>query len=62
FIALIIVGATVTAVAYLLNLLFHQNWFSGWQEFVVVGLAGAMGGVFGPILSAWLTQKFKKRH
>ena len=46
---------------YLLNLILGRNWFNGWQEYVIIGFAGAMAGIFVPLLAAWIGNFFKKK-
>ena len=48
--AFFIVWALTAFMCYLLNLILGRNWFNGWQEYVIIGFAGAMAGIFGPIL------------
>lgn len=60
-IAFFIVWAFMAGLCYILNLLFNQNWFAGWQEYVIIGLAGAVASIFGPILAAWLEKMFRKK-
>ena len=59
--AFFIVWALTAFMCYLLNLIFGRNWFNGWQEYVIIGFAGAMAGIFGPILAAWIGKFFKKK-
>lgn len=59
--AFFIVWAFMALMCYLLNLLFGRNWFAGdWHEYVIIGFAGAVAGIFGPILAAWIGKSFKK--
>lgn len=59
--AFFIVWAITAVMYYLLNLLLGKNGFTNdWQEFVIIGFAGAMGGFFGPKLAAWIGKFFKK--
>lgn len=59
--AFFIVWAFTAFMCYLLNLILDRNWFNGWQEYVIIGFAGAMAGIFGPILAAWIGKFFKKK-
>lgn len=59
-VAFFIVWAFIAGLCYILNILFNQNWFTDWHEYVVIGLAGAIASIFGPILSAWIEKIFKK--
>ena len=60
--AFCIVWAFTAVMCYILNLILDRNWFiNGWQEYVIIGFAGAMAGVFGPILAAWIGKFFKKK-
>lgn len=60
--AFFIVWAFTAFMCYLLNLILDRNWFAnGWQEYVIIGFAGAVAGIFGPILAAWIGKFFKKR-
>ena len=60
--AFFIVWAFVAFMCYLLNLILGRSWFTnGWQEYVIIGFAGATAGIFGPILAAWIGKCFKKR-
>ena len=57
-----IVWAFAALMCYLLNIIFGRHWFSGdWREYLIIGFAGAMGGVFGPILAAWIGKSLKKK-
>lgn len=63
-VAFFIVWAFTAFMCYLLNLILGRNLnlFTGdWREYIVIGFAGAMAGVFGPILAAWLGKLFKKK-
>ncbi|MDE6541333.1 MAG: hypothetical protein K2L74_04915 [Muribaculaceae bacterium] len=64
FLAFSIVFAAMVGACYLINLfvglVFHQSWFAGWREYVVIGFAGAMAGTFGPVLFALIEKRFKK--
>ena len=61
-IAFSIVWAFTAFMCYLLNLILGRNLFTGdWREYIVIGFAGAMAGVFGPILAAWLGKLFNKK-
>lgn len=60
--AFFIVWAFIAFMCYLLNLILDRNWLTnGWQEYVIIGFAGAMAGIFGPILAAWVGEIFKKK-
>lgn len=60
--AFFIVWAFTAFMCYLLNLISDRNWFTNdWQEYVIIGFAGAMAGIFGPILAAWVGKIFKKK-
>lgn len=60
--AFCIVWVSTAVLCYLLNLLLDRNWFNnGWEEYVIIGFAGAMAGTFGPILAAWIRKLFKKK-
>ncbi len=60
--AFFIVWAFTAFMWYLLNLILDRNLFTnGWQEYVIIGFAGAMAGIFGPILAAWIGKFFKKK-
>ena len=59
--AFFIVWAFTAFMCYLLNLILGRNWFDDWQEYVIIGFAGAMAGIFGPILAAWIGKYFKKK-
>lgn len=60
--AFFIVWAFTAFMCYLLNLILDRNLFTnGWQEYVIIGFAGAMAGIFGPILAAWIGKFFKKK-
>lgn len=56
-----VVWALVAGACYSLNLLFRQNWFDDWHEYVVIGLAGALAAMFGPVLAAWFDKMLKKK-
>lgn len=60
-IAFFIVWAIVAGACYLLNLIFSHSWFSDWHEYVIIGFAGAIASVFGPILAAWIEKVIKKK-
>lgn len=59
-----IVYAAVAGACYFLSLfislIFNQDWFTDWREYVIIGLAGAIAGLFGPVLSARIENLFKK--
>lgn len=60
--AFCIVWAIAAALCYLLNLIFdHSLFIDGWQEYAIIGFAGAVAGTFGPILAAWISKIFKKK-
>lgn len=60
--AFCIVWVSTGVLCYLLNLLLDRSWFNnGWEEYVIIGFAGAMAGTFGPILAAWIGKLFKKK-
>ncbi len=60
--AFVIIWAFTAFMCYLLNLILDRNWFAnGWQEYVIIGFAGAMAGIFGPILAAWISKCLKKK-
>lgn len=60
--AFFIVWVFTAFMCYLLNLMLNRHWFTnGWQEYVIIGFAGDVAGVFGPILAAWITKLFKKK-
>ena len=60
--AFFIVWAFTAFMCYLLNLILDRNWLSsGWQEYIIIGFAGAVAGIFGPILAAWIGKLLKKR-
>lgn len=56
-----IVWALVAGSCYLLSIIFGLNLFDDWKEYVIIGFAGAMAGVFGPLLSDGLYKLFKKK-
>lgn len=59
--AFFIVWALIASLCYLLNLILGRNWVTdNWQEYVIIGFAGALAGIFGPILAAWLSKLLKK--
>lgn len=59
--AFFIVWAFTAFMCYLLNLVLGRNWVTnGWQEYVIIGFAGAMAGIFGPILAARIGIFLKK--
>lgn len=59
--AFFIVWALTALLCYILNLILPLNLFTDtWQEYVIVGFAGALAGIFGPILAAWLSKLLKK--
>ncbi|MCX4331229.1 MAG: hypothetical protein OSJ24_03415 [Muribaculaceae bacterium] len=59
--AFFIVWALIALLCHLLNLILALNWLpNNWQEYVIIGFAGAMAGIFGPILAAWISKYFKK--
>lgn len=61
--AFFIVWAFTAFVCYLLNIILDRNWFTnGWQEYVIIGFAGAIAGIVGPILAAWIGKCFKKKY
>ncbi len=61
-IAFFIVWVFTAFMCYLLNLVLGRNLFTGdWHEYIVIGFAGAMAGVFGPILAAWLGKLFNTK-
>lgn len=60
--AFFIVWAFVAFMCYLLNLILGREWITGdWREYIIIGFAGAMAGIFGPILAAWFGKLFKKK-
>ncbi len=60
--AFVVIWAFTAFMCYLLNLILAQNWFTnGWQEYVIIGFAGAMAGIFGPVLAAWISKLVKKK-
>lgn len=59
--AFFIVWALTAFMCYLLNLILGRNWFNGWQEYVIIGFAGAMAGILGPVMAAWIGNFFKKK-
>lgn len=60
--AFFIVWAFCVFMCYLLNLILGRNVITNsWHESVIVGFAGAMAGIFGPILAAWISKRFKKK-
>ncbi|MDE6468749.1 MAG: hypothetical protein K2L28_07635 [Muribaculaceae bacterium] len=60
--AFFIVWAFIAFMCYLLNLVLDRNRFTNaWQEYVIIGFAGAMAGIFGPVLAAWIGKFFKKK-
>ena len=60
--AFFIVWAFTAVICDLLNLLLDRNGFTnGLQEYVIVGFAGAMAGIFGPILAGWIGKFFNKK-
>lgn len=60
--AFFIVWAFSAFMCYLLNLILDRNWFTdGWHEYVIIGFAGAVAGIFGPILAAWICKFSKKK-
>lgn len=62
FVAFLIVWTFTAFMCYFLNLVVDSSWLAGdWQEYAIVGFAGAMAGVFGPILSAWIGKALKNK-
>lgn len=59
--AFVIVWAFIAFMCYMLSLMFGRDWFADWREYVIIGFAGAMAGVFGPVLAAWIGKMFKER-
>lgn len=61
--AFFFIWAFIAFMCYLLNLVLgERSWFAnGWQEYVIIGFAGATAGTFAPILSAWIGKCFKKK-
>lgn len=59
FVAFCIVWSLCAGVCYVVNHLFGLNWFDDWREYVVIGFAGAIASIFGPILAAWVEKVFK---
>ena len=59
--AFFIVWALAAFMCCVLNLILGRNRFNGWQEYVIIGFAGAIAGLFGPILAAWIGKFFKKK-
>lgn len=58
--AFFIVWAFTAFICYLLNLILGRNLFTnGWQEYVIIGFAGATAGLLGPKLATWITKSFK---
>lgn len=61
FIAFCIVWYLIAGLCYVVDLLFSLNWFDDWREYVVIGFAGVIASIFGPILFAWIEKIFKNR-
>lgn len=60
--AFLIVWAFTAFMCNLLNLVVDRNWITGnWHECIIIGFAGAVAGIFGPILAAWIGKFFKKK-
>ncbi len=60
--AFCIVWVSTAVLCYLLNLVLDRSWFNnGWEEYVIIGFAGAVAGTFGPILAAWIGKLCKKK-
>ena len=59
--AFFIVWAFTAFMCYLLNLILGRNLFNGWQEYVIIGFAGAMAGIFGPLFAGWIGKFFNKK-
>ena len=51
----------IAGLCYVVDLLFSLNWFDDWREYVVIGFAGVIASIFGPILFAWIEKIFKNR-
>ena len=60
--AFISVWAFSAFLCYLLNFILGRNWLTNdWREYIIIGFAAALAGVFGPILAAWIGKLFKKQ-
>lgn len=53
FVAFLIVSAFTFAMVFLVNILTGRHEMSGWRCYLVIGLAGGLGGLFGPKVSAY---------
>lgn len=61
FVAFIIVWFWLAGLCYLLGLILNRDWFTEYPNYVVIGFSGAVAGIFGPILAAWLQKILKKK-
>ena len=60
--AFLIVWVLSAFMCYLLNLIFDREGVTNvWQEYAIIGFAGALAGLFGPILAVRIGKIFKKR-
>jgi len=61
FIAFCIVWYLIAGLCYVVDLLFSLNWFDDRLDYVVIGFAGVIASIFGPILFAWIEKIFMNR-
>lgn len=59
--AFLIVWGLAAGVCYLLGIVFEVNYFMDWKNNIILGFSCAAGGIFGPIVAAYIGKVFKKQ-
>lgn len=58
--AFLIVWGLAVGVCYLIGIVFEQNYFMDRTNNIVLGFSSALGGIFGPVIVAYIEKVIKK--
>lgn len=58
--AFMIVWVVVSGICYLIGIVFDKEYFLNPTNDIYLGFSSALGGIFGPILTSYISKKIKK--